>query len=163
MLRKLQKKDSEYMLEWMSDESVICNFQHDFKKETKETIESFIQNSFDEKNQHFTFTDSDDNYLGTISLKNISKEHGNAEYAIVCRRSAQGTGATKKATEEIIKYGFETLKLHRIYLNVKNDNTRAINFYKKCGFKYEGSFEDVLKINNKYHTLDWFAIINSKD
>lgn len=35
-----------------------------------------------------------------------------------------------KATESLLKYGFDKLQLHRIYLNVLSSNKRAISFIK---------------------------------
>ena len=100
----------------------------------------------------------DDEYLGTISLKNIDLKNKNAEYAISTRKKARGTGANQQATESLLKYGFDKLQLHRIYLNVLSSNKRAISFYKKCGFIYEGKFKDHLFIDDRYQDLEWYAI-----
>ena len=43
-------------------------------------------------------SDQDDEYLGTISLKNIDLKNKNAEYAISTRKKARGTGANQQAT-----------------------------------------------------------------
>ena len=118
MLRKLEEKDVDYMLEWMHDENVTAHYQADFSSMTRERVLDFIHNSFSEETQHFAFVNEQDEYLGTISLKHISKDSNNAEYAIVTRTCAQGTGAAKQATLDILKYAFEELKLHKVYLNV---------------------------------------------
>lgn len=147
MLRKLQQKDIHRMLEWMHDPLVNCHFRANFSKMTEDDAKAFIENSFNDENVNFAFTDDNDNYLGTISLKNISKNDKNAEFAIVTRREAQGTGAAFKATIEILRYAFNDLALHRVYLNVLEDNKRANRFYEKCGFNYEGKFMEHLFIN----------------
>lgn len=43
-------------------------------------------------------------------------------------------------------------------LNVLSSNKRAISFYKKCGFIYEGKFKDHLFIDDRYQDLEWYAI-----
>ena len=88
----------------------------------------------------------------------IDLKNKNAEYAISTRKKARGTGANQKATESLLKYGFDKLQLHRIYLNVLSSNKRAISFYKKCGFIYEGKFKDHLFIDDRYQDLEWYAI-----
>ena len=159
MLRCLEEKDASFMLEWMHDSEINCNFQVDFAALTMESALNFINNSFDEENQHFAFVDENDEYLGTISLKHISHKNDSAEYAIAARRKAQGTGAAMQATLEVLEYAFEKLKLHRVYLNVLEDNVRAQKLYEKCGFVYEGSAVEAVKLNGVYRTLKWYGII----
>lgn len=159
MLRKLKEKDIPYMLEWMHDREIISGFQTPFDEYTEAEAKSFIENSFSGENQHFAFTDENDEYLGTISLKNISYKNMRAEYAIVARKKAQGTGAARKATEELLNYAFDELKLHKVYLSVLEKNYRARSFYEKCGFKYEGTDVDAVLIDGEYQTHIWYGLI----
>ncbi len=158
MIRKLQKKDAEYMLEWMRDPQIIQYFQVDFANYTKDDVLSFIAESYNDDNQHFAFVDETDEYLGTISLKNISYKNRNAEYAIVTREIAQGTGAALRATEEILAYAWNELKLKKVYLNVLEENERANHFYKKCGFVLEGKAKNHIWLDGRYRNLNWYAI-----
>lgn len=160
MLRHLEEKDAPLMLEWMHDSEINCNFQADFAASTMESVLRFINNSFNDEHKNFAFVDENDEYLGTISLKNISHKNGNAEYAIVTRKKAQGTGAAMKATLEVLKYAFEELKLHKVYLNVLEENVRAQKLYEKCGFVHEGKAVDAVRINGEYRTLKWYGMIS---
>ena len=104
-----------------------------------------------------------DAYLGTVSLKDISEKNRSAEYAIVVRSIARGTGAAALATKEILHYAFDTLKLHKVYLNVLEKNERAKHFYTKCGFVYEGTSKDAILLNGSYESLAWYGIINDRE
>lgn len=159
MLRKLEKKDAPLMIEWMHDPDVNCNFRADFAHMTLEQSQNFVEHSFDEESQNFAFVDENDEYMGTISLKHISPNDGNAEYAVVTRTCAQGTGLAQKATEEILAYAFQKLRLHRVYLNVLEENERANAFYRKCGFQYEGQSKEHLYIRGEYKNLNWYGIL----
>lgn len=159
MLRRLEEKDAPFMIEWMHDDTVNCNFRYPFKEMTLERVNEFIKGSFDEDNQHFAIVDENDEYLGTISLKNISHNDKNAEYAIVTRKKAQGTGVAKKATQELMEYAFKELGLHKVYLNVLEENIRARRFYEKCGFEKEGTAKDAVRISGEYKSLVWYGII----
>lgn len=161
MLRRLEPKDAPLMLEWMHDSEINCNFAADFAASTQESVLDFIQDSYNEESQNFAFVDDKDEYLGTISLKHISHKNDSAEYAIVTRKKAQGTGAAMKATQELLQYAFEELKLHKVYLNVLEGNVRAQRLYEKCGFTYEGRAVDAVKIKGVYRTLKWYGIINN--
>ncbi len=158
MLRRLERKDAPLMLEWMHDSGINCHFQTDFKSSTMESVVRFIDESYNDESQNFAFVDENDEYLGTISLKNISCRNRNAEYSIVTRKKAHGTGAAMQATRELLKYAFEELGLHKVYLNVLEENVRAQKLYEKCGFVYEGTSPDAVRINGVYKTLSLIHI-----
>jgi RimJ/RimL family protein N-acetyltransferase len=162
MIRKLRFEDTSLILEWMHDDRVNKYYQCDFAAMTECNVKKFIENSQSEENKHFAFTDENDNYVGTISLKNISVENGSAEYAIVTSFAAQGKGYAYEATRQILKYAFTELKLNRIYLNVLTRNERANAFYKKCGFKYEGTFRKHCNIKGKFEDLNWYSMLREE-
>ena len=75
-LRKLEEKDIPYMIEWMSDENLTKYLKNNFSRIANvETQKEFIRNSISESDINFAIVDDiDDEYLGTISLKNIEKK-----------------------------------------------------------------------------------------
>lgn len=140
-LRKLDIKDAPLMLEWMHNKDVTLHMNRDFSKLSLEDCENFIKNSLaDENNVHFAIVDETDEYLGTISLKNIDNINKNAEFGITIREKAMGKGISSEAMKAIIAYGFEKLGLTSIYWCVSSENARAVRFYDKNGYaraKYE--------------------------
>lgn len=163
MLRRLEQKDAPFMLEWMHDESITCNYRYPFASMTLEKAKNFIKYSFDEENQHFAVIDDKDEYLGTVSLKHISEKDHNAQYAIVMRKKAHGTGAAERATTQILKYAFDDLGLHRVYLNVLADDIEDRELFENCGFDLEGEFKDAIRMGNRYRNLAWYAMMNWKE
>lgn len=162
-LRELCLKDADGMLSWMHDPASAEIFQCDFNSFSEEKVKNFILNSNkDEDSVHFACVDDNDNYLGTVSLKHIDKKAENAEYAVSFCKSAQGTGAARFATEEILKIAFNKFDLERVYLNVLSDNERANAFYKKMGFVYEGTFKKHILINGKLKDLNWYRILREE-
>lgn len=158
-LRELKEKDVSGMYLWMHYEETKDIFEKDFNKYTKEDILNFIKKQ-EVNDVNYACVDDNDNYLGTISLKNIDKKNLNAELAISFIQDAQGTGAAHFAMNEILKFAFTKLKLKKIYLNVLSTNERAIKFYEKNGFIQEGCFKNHIKKGNKYIDLLWYAIIS---
>lgn len=165
-LRKLEYKDAPLMLEWMHDPDTKKYFRKSMESQTLEETLLFIENarnSFEEGSTlHFAVVDSNDQYLGTISLKNINKEDGNAEYAVSMGRRGRGNGIAKEATWEILSYAFNKLGLERVFLNVLEDNIRAQKLYEKCGFKFEGEFRKCLLKDGKYKNLKWYSILKEE-
>ena len=158
-LRPLMLKDAPLMLEWMHDPQIASNFQTDFINMTLEHVTSFIKNSWSQTNRHYAVVDETDEYLGTMSLKNIDFHNRNAEYAVCLRRKAQGTNAAMDATKQLFEVAFQELKLHKVYLNVYTDNLRANRFYQKAGFVYEGCSKDAVCVRGVFKSLNWYGII----
>lgn len=166
MIRKLEMKDLPYMYEWMHDEAVTENLQADFASFTKENVSDFIKQAMEQNessdNIHYAITDENDEYMGTISLKNINRKDKNAEYAIVTRTKAHGKGYAREATKDILSLGFNTYGLEKIYLYVVTENIAANKFYKKCGFKEEGVFRRHLFIHDSFHDIRWYSVLKEE-
>lgn len=161
-LRKLEYKDIPFLLEWMHDEDLVKVFQHNFKNETENSQKKFIDNSFNKKTRTYAIVDENDEYLGSVSLKEIDYETSQAEYAICLRKKCQGTGIATLATIEILKIAFYELNLNRVYLNVLETNIKANKFYNKFGFVYEGKFEEAIKINGTLENLNWYRMLKKE-
>lgn len=166
ILRALQIKDAEGMLEWMHDSEIQQNFKMETLNKTYEDVISFIQNAATElsdgKSLHFAIADEQDEYLGTISLKDVDLIAKKAEYSICLRRKAQGQGVAVKATDKLLQMAFEQFGLQRVYLNVLADNKKAIHLYVKCGFSYEGEFRKHLYLRGEYKDLKWYGILKEE-
>ncbi|MEG0395882.1 MAG: GNAT family protein [Oscillospiraceae bacterium] len=159
-LRKLEEKDISRILTWMKDPQQNCFFQFDADTVSADSVEEFVKEAQNTQiNLHLACVDDNDDYLGTISLKNIDHKNKNAEYAISFSKSAHGTGAAYFATKEILRIAFETLQLNKIYLNVLAYNTRAIRFYEKLGFVFEGEFRQHVFIHGNPENLKWYSCL----
>lgn len=158
-LRALALHDVSGMLEWMHDESIASIFQFDFMSVTEEQALSFIKSSWEiTESFHFAIVDKHDEYMGTISLKNIDTQNRNAEYAISTRKCSHGSGLASRATVDILNYAFDELRLNKVYLNVSSENKRANAFYRKFGFMHEGTSKQHFFIDGKYVNVDWYGI-----
>lgn len=147
------------MYEWMTDPEITCFFRFDADKVTREGCEAFIRASGQALNTvHFAITDDTDEYLGTISLKEIDLKTRQAEYAISTRKKAHGTGAALEATKRLLSYAFEDLSLERVYLNVLAENVRANAFYRKVGFQLIRTEENALELRGISKDLNWYEL-----
>lgn len=165
-LRMLDEKDADGMLEWMHDPKVYQYFRFPCEETNKERAVEFIHNAQMQfvkgDNRHYAIADDEDNYLGTISLKDIDMQSLNAEFAISMRSAAQGQGMATEATKELLRIAFEEIGLQRVYLNVISDNERAVHLYEKCGFVYEGEFRNHIKIRGEMKSLKWYGILKEE-
>lgn len=163
-LRFLSEKDAPLMLEWLHDLEITSCFRFDTGLMSLDKVYEFIRDSQDATvNVHFAVTDTEtDEYLGTVSLKNIDFSAKSAEYAIVLRKKAQRHGCGYAATKQILEYAFYKLDIQRVYLNVLSDNEMAVRFYEKFGFIFEGEFLRHVFIRGEIHSLKWFRLMRQE-
>lgn len=133
-LRKLQFKDAPLMLEWMRDESVVRYFRKDFASQTIDDCTDFINNAQKEtENIHLAIANDRDEYMGTVSLKQIRQN--TAELGIALRVAAMGRGYALFGMNEIIEYGDKERGINHIYWCVDPENQRAVRFYDGNGYR----------------------------
>lgn len=167
-LRELKETDAPLMLEWMHDSDIQKGFKKDMLGASLEDAREFCVNSKvpDELSTgislHFAIVDESDEYLGTISLKDIDLENKTAEYAITTRKKAHGKGIAYNATGLLLRKAFCEYKLHRVYLNVYANNEAAIKLYERSGFTFEGEFRDHINVGGKYMNWKWYGILESE-
>lgn len=158
MIRRLRKNDKSLMLEWIKDEKITSNFRFNGSNLTELDIDAFIDNSFSDEYRHYAIVNENDEYLGTVSLKKINFFPRTAEFSIVLREMAMGSGYGKKAIEDILKIAFDELNLNKVYLNVLNKNIRAIKLYEKMGFALEKDYHLFMTNEDKQYDLSYYSI-----
>ena len=158
-LRNLELKDAPFMLEWMHDESVVENLRGRFSEKTIEDCEAFIKAAANkEKNIHLAIVSDEDEYMGTVSLKNV--KDGSAEFGIAVRKSAMGRGYSWWGMEEIIRQAFDEYSLESVYWCVSRYNERAVRFYDKHNFHEAVDIsEEILKRYEGVPDLKWYSVL----
>ena len=166
VLRKLELKDTDGMLEWMNDQESreFFRFPSDYAKPANviKFIESANIEPVENESIHYAIVNEKDEYLGTISLKNIDMKVKKAEYAIALRKTARSKGVGTRATKLILDKAFNKIGLNKVYLNVLSNNKRAIVLYEKVGFVFEGEFRQDIYINGKIQSLRWYSILKEE-
>ena len=79
----------------------------------------------------------------------IAKECWNQEY---------GT----EAAREIVKYGFTTLGLHRIFSRSFTSNPASRRVLEKIGMKYEGTLREAYKNGDKFENMECYGVLKTE-
>lgn len=144
----------------MHDDSVICGLRGNFKNKTLDDCITFINNSVNnEENIHFALVTDADEYMGTVSLKDIDRKEQNAEFAITVRKTAMGKGYSWYGMQEIIRKAFEEYGLLCVYWCVSAWNERAVKFYDKHGFCRTTDIS--MNIRSRYQDMNdllWYEV-----
>ncbi|SFO34781.1 diamine N-acetyltransferase [Pseudobutyrivibrio sp. JW11] len=169
-IRLLKQNDAYRMLEWMHDEDVTKDLAADFKNKTIEDCRQFIDYAVNQCNDykkccnlHLAIVNDCDEYMGTVSLKDIDRDSKNAEFAITIRKDAMGKGYGIWGMKKIIEIGLNNkdLGINDIYWCVSEVNKRAVKFYRKNDYiEIEPTSEmiDKYKEYSRETKLLWFKI-----
>lgn len=101
--------------------------------------------------------------IGHARLHKIDPANRRARYAIgIFDPACWGRGYGTQATQLVLGYAFETLRLHRVDLRVLAFNQRAIRSYAKCGFVQEGIEREGAWINGRWESDVWMSILEDE-
>ncbi|MEG2287915.1 MAG: GNAT family protein [Ruthenibacterium sp.] len=164
-LRKISSADTAQIVAWRNSEFVRCGCirQDPF---TADAHEKWLKNEVD--TGHVAQFILEDKILGrdvgSVYLRDIDPVSHKAEYGIfIGEKDACGRGIGTRATKLTLRYAFEVLKLHKVFLHVFAENGSAIRSYEKAGFVQEGCFKDDVYRNGRYHDLLYMSVIDSSD
>lgn len=74
--------------------------------------------------------------IGSVYLRDIDRAAGTAEYGVfIGEEEALGRGYGTAAAKLAVDYGFETLRLQKIFLRFLEDNIGARKSYERAGFR----------------------------
>jgi RimJ/RimL family protein N-acetyltransferase len=83
--------------------------------------------------------------VGAIGLRGINWRSRNAEYWIyIGDHAARGKGLADEASRLLLRFAFDTLGLHRVFLQVNITNQQAIRLYRRLGFVEEGVLREAV-------------------
>jgi UDP-4-amino-4,6-dideoxy-N-acetyl-beta-L-altrosamine N-acetyltransferase len=104
----------------------------------------FIQSLENDIDRRYFLVKKHSNIIGSINFSQIDL-HDSVEFGLYANpfESQKGLGAILEAI--VTHYAFKELGVNKLKLEVLSNNERAINFYKKYGFK----LIDARKVNNK--------------
>jgi RimJ/RimL family protein N-acetyltransferase len=96
---------------------------------------------------------SDARLIGGVGLR-FAFDHQHAELGYWIGVPYWGKGYATEAAEAMLRYGFETLKLHRIFASHFQDNTASGRILVKLGMRYEGC--------QRKHYRKWDQFVDSE-
>jgi RimJ/RimL family protein N-acetyltransferase len=100
---------------------------------------------------------------GTLSgyaiLRGLAEASGSIELKrLVVDPPGQGLG--RRILEELLHIAFGQLRAHRVFLDVFEDNPRAIHLYRSAGFEQEGVMREAALREGRYCSLHLLSMID---
>jgi RimJ/RimL family protein N-acetyltransferase len=91
------------------------------------------------------------NAVGALGLRGINWRSRHAEYWIYLGdRLARGKGLAEEASRLLLRFAFDTLGLHRVFLQVNVNNQPAISLYRRLGFVEEGTLRAATFVDGRF-------------
>jgi len=165
LLRDIRLSDREYMFEYASREEVAQYVLWD-RHRTVGNSEDFIKKvlkAYKKGEENLVWGIEyikEHKFIGSAGLHNLDESNRNAELGYVVSHKYKNRGFATEASSEILRFGFENLKLHRLYARVFPGNKPSARVLEKLGFVKEGTMKQSVYMNNRYHDTILYARIN---
>lgn len=96
--------------------------------------------------------------IGTCGFSSFDLPNNSGEIGYVLNPAFHRLGYGSEATARVIAFGFETLRLHRIYARYFPENAASRALAEKCGMTYEGCAKGAILYQGRYRDLAFSAI-----
>lgn len=158
-IRKAVPDDAVQLLEFfkiVGSETDNLSFGKEGLPISIEQEQAYIQSIVDSSCSLMLVATKDNQIIANASLNCNSRKRliHRGEISIVVRKSYWDKGVGSNLMDHIIDFAKNSANVSIVSLEVRSDNTRAINMYKKYGFKTIGKFNGFLKIDDQYIDFD---------
>ena len=166
-LREINKNDMKIVNTWRNDPELIDFLGAPFRFINEEVdnnwFDQYMRSRMNAVRCAIVEHDKPDEILGMISLLNINYVNRTGQLHIMIGRSEnREKGMGTFAVNAMLKHAFNHLNLHRVELDVLENNDRAIHLYKKCGFAVEGVKRESNYKNGRYLNVVIMGILKSE-
>jgi ribosomal-protein-alanine N-acetyltransferase len=138
--RPLEREDASRVAGFLNDPSVRNNLLAHRPLSVQHELERLEQLGKDEQQVVLGISrHGETELIGSTGLHHLSFRSRTAELGLLIGEHAfWGQGYGTEATRMMLDYGFGTLNLNKVWLQVYAHNRSGIRVYEKAGFKQEG-------------------------
>jgi RimJ/RimL family protein N-acetyltransferase len=166
LIRPIHVSDVEMIQKSINDKRVCDNLSYTPHPYTVEMAESWVRNvnagMAAGTCRYWTIVHRESkNFIGSIGLS-IFKEQEGCEIHYWINADEWNRGYCSEATKRVIKYAFEDLNIHRLYVTHRENNAPSEKIIKKCGFIFEGKQRDGLKRFGKFENVMTYSMLRDE-
>jgi len=155
VIRPIEEGDLPIVIGWWNDPEVMCFADDD--PHPNRTLEELRDECRKEKTewsesiQRFVIETREGRLIGDIMYHSYRTDIKSAVLGILIgEKEYWGKGYGTEAVSLFLKYLFEDKHLHKVSLTVSDFNHRAIECFKKAGFRQNGTIRDSAIITGEY-------------
>jgi ribosomal-protein-alanine N-acetyltransferase len=161
LLRRFEASDAPRIVQLAGEREVALNTMHIPHPYPPRAAEEWIalQQKLEDGSVNFAIDDGE--LAGGIGLR-TQREFERAEIGYWIGSPYWGRGYATEAVAEVIRYGFEELKLNRIYAGYFSRNAASGRVLEKNGMTREGVLRQHVKKWDEYVDVVYHAILRSE-
>ncbi|MCX7877052.1 MAG: GNAT family N-acetyltransferase [Ignavibacteria bacterium] len=165
-LRKLSLRDATDIYEYASSPEVSEHVSWEYHRDISDSVR-FLRTIVQQYESGLPspwgiVLKNERKLIGTIGFHTYSPENFYGEIGYALSNRYWNNGYMTEAFKEVLRFGFEVLKLNRIEATCKPMNIRSERVMIKCGLKFEGLLRQRLFTKNSFHDLKIFSILKSE-
>jgi ribosomal-protein-alanine N-acetyltransferase len=164
LIREFQASDREALLEFLHDPTQLQYMM--FSLGTEKEIDDFLKFALakvKEENRtewHLALEEKGKpGFIGSIALMIEKDTPCSAELGYWFKRSAWGKGYATEASRFMLKLGFKTLGLHRIWGKCHVKNPASAHVMEKLGMSLEGQLREHVWLRDHYRSSLLFSML----
>ena len=164
-LRRLELADADALYRFRNDDHVraaVTGTSHEYSTDDLREWVRSAANRLDRLIWAITAT-ADNVCIGHVGLYDIDLAHGKAEFGIIVGDSAwRGRGIGQAVTRFVVDYGFQNLRLHKVYLTVLSNNSRAKRLYQDLGMHHDGTARADIFRAGRYLDVEEYSLLEAE-
>ncbi len=166
-LRRIERADIPRYVEWLNDPEVRKGITVHLPISQVEE-ERWFERSQDAPLHERPFavdikTPQGWQHIGSTSLFDFDWRARRAEFGILIGdKSVWNQGYGTEITLLMLKHGFETFNLNKVYLKVYDHNRGARRAYEKAGYVLEGTLREEIYQNGQYYDAHMMSVLRSE-
>jgi RimJ/RimL family protein N-acetyltransferase len=166
-LRAIERTDLPKFVGWLNEPEVIENLEIHTPLSLAQEEDWFNKNLSLPGDEQVLAIDVKERsmyqMIGTLAFVKINLFDRSGEVGIaIGNKSYWNKGYGTEALQTLIRHGFETLGLNRIWLRVYETNARGIQAYKKAGFIHEGIMRQAHWKNGRFVDVHIMGVLVSE-
>jgi ribosomal-protein-alanine N-acetyltransferase len=101
--------------------------------------------------------------VGLMGLHSWQRGHRRAEFGYDLAREHWGRGYATEAARAVLRFGFTTMRLHRVQAHTIADNHRSVRLLTSLGFAREGTLREFsLEDDGRFHDSAVFGLLRAE-
>jgi len=151
-LKPLSTKDQKWINQW--NQNIEVTRYREVCKLSDQKLSGLSFGIFDKESQKL---------IGDIGVSTIDQKNKHAEIGMaIGDKNYWDKGYGTDLVKTILKFCFQELGLNKVFLDVWEENKRAIGCYLRCGFKKDGVLREHVFKDGKYYNKWIMSVLKNE-